>query len=935
MRLLTLCALALLAAACPTSIDPADAGEPGLTGGGSSAGGAPGGGSGAGGATGGGAAGGMGGGSAAVDAGPSAPDTRLTQQPMGVVGPMAPVTFGFDCDVGPCTFECAWDTEAFTACTSPSTRQGFTDGRHDFRVRALRDGLVDASPASARFEVDAVPPVVTFSSTPMNGQPTSRPVDFSTACDSTPCTLECSLDGAPFATCPQPLRLEVGTVGSHTLRVRGTDAAGNVGAAAMHAFTLVFGWRSVAVANATVCAVAGDRTLHCWGGDSSGTLGQGAPPATDGGGEGGGRASPRPLRVGTDSDWDSVHSAERFFCASKTSGATSCWGSNQNGLFGDPAVTQPATFAPTPVAHRFTIFGGSSASACGLDATGALFCWGDGENGVLGDGLLTPHVVATPLRVGTDTWRSVAVGDHVCAVRTDGSLWCFGDNNSGELGLDPMTTPAIAAPSRVGTDTDWAEVDVGSEFTCARKQSGEVFCFGTAANGVLGSGATTDTTTPTRVGSATYRSLSVTTFGACAVTPSNVARCWGQNEAGELGARVPFTATPTPIDVETTTPLWRVIGRRRLRCALTTTDGLECWGDNVSANGGLGRGVTGGQATPLALDGPWSALAVSNAGGCGVSDGGLSCWGRGVHLALADAGVVLPTPMPVSTATGWTAVALTGTATPLLGPQSLNPSPFGHACGLRSGGQLFCWGRNTFGQLGVGTTTPSFTPVAVPPPSGATWSQVAVSEFNTCAIASTGRLYCWGNNMLGQVGVGMASSVAVTSPTAIASPATDWTFVAVHQMRVLARRGNGTLWTWGGGVATPTAVDAATDWEEGQWVSNSWCARKTNGTVSCRLGTQAPAAVVGLTDAVRLARSQNQLCALRASGSISCVNNNGTNWVIVSTLTPAMPLRSWEMATGLACGLGMDDRRWCTGTRARAQLGDGFDERVPAPALTP
>ncbi|MDX2015011.1 MAG: hypothetical protein SFW67_32755 [Myxococcaceae bacterium] len=398
---------------------------------------------------------------------------------------------------------------------------------------------------------------------------------------------------------------------------------------------------------------------------------------------------------------------------------------------------------------------------------------------------------------------------------------------------------------------------------------------------------------------------------------------------------MPFASAPTPIDVEATSPLERVIGRHRLRCALTTNDGLDCWGDNVSSNGGLGRGVTGSQPTPAPLDGPWSALAVSSTGGCGVADGGLSCGGTGSQLPVTDGGVVLPAPAPVSSATDWTTIALTGRSTPRVGPLSLNPSPFGHACGLRSGGQLFCWGRNTLGQLGVGNTTTSFTPVAVPPPAGATWSQVAVTEFATCAIASTGRLYCWGSNAQGQAGVGMASNVVLTSPTAIASTATDWTYVALHQTRVLARRGNGTLWTWGGGVATPTAVDAATDWEEGLWASNLWCARKTNGTVWCRLGTAAPTAVVGLTDAVRMAHSQSQFCALRGNGAISCVNNNGTNWVIVSTLTPATPLRTWELATGLSCGLSMTGERWCAGTRAKAQLGDGFDERVPAPVLAP
>jgi alpha-tubulin suppressor-like RCC1 family protein len=917
MRIIVSSFLVAALAACPAPVEPMPDGGSGggssqmMTGGGSA------------------------GGTAEVDAGqpPVAPETRLTQQPMAPVGPMTPVSFGFDCDVGPCTFECAFDAEPFTTCTTPTTRQGFTDGRHEFRVRASRMGLVDDTPASARFEVDAIPPTVSFALTPMNGQPTSRTVEFITSCDSSPCTLECSLDGAPFSACPFPLRIEGPSPGAHTLRVRGTDAVGNVGMPASHAFTLVFGWRSVAMVDNGVCAIAGDRTLHCWGSDNAGTLGQGPPMMM--GGESSNASSPRPLRVGTDTDWDSIVSGQRFFCARKTSGATSCWGNNTRGLFGDPLPPRTATYTPTPVAHRFSLLSASQDSACGIDDMGALFCWGEGEFGVLGDGNLMPHAINSPQRVGTAVWQSVAVESHVCGVQADGSLWCFGRNNEGEVGLDPMTTPAVALPTRIGMDTDWAEVGVGDEFTCASKQSGEVFCFGRATDGVLGSSLPASTSVPTRVGTGLFRRLAVTTTGACAVTPTSGAVCWGQNEAGELGARVPFASTSAPVPVATTTPLERVLGRRRLRCAVTTNDGLECWGDNVSTNGGLGRGSSGGVTTLTAIDGPYRALAVSNAGGCGVStDGGLSCWGTGVHLGPVDAGVVQTTPTPLGAATDWTSITVTALATPLMGPQSLNPNPFGHACGLRTGGQLFCWGRNTFGQLGQGSTLASFAPVVVPPPSGATWSQVAISEFSTCAIASTGRLYCWGSNAQGQIGLG-TTGMPVTTPTAISNASTDWTSVALHSTRVIARRGNGTLWTWGGLVATPTAVDAATDWEEGLWVSNSWCGRKTSGAVWCKTGSTAASAVVGLTDAIKFARSQTQFCALRMNGSIACFNNTGTNWTIVSTTTPPTTLRSWEQAAGISCGLGLDDRRWCTGTRAKAQLGDGFDERVPAPVLTP
>ncbi|MCH9685242.1 MAG: hypothetical protein K0V04_27650 [Deltaproteobacteria bacterium] len=169
----------------------------------------------------------------------------------------------------------------------------------------------------------------------------------------------------------------------------------------------------------------------------------------------------------------------------------------------------------------------------------------------------------------------------------------------------------------------------------------------------------------------------------------------------------------------------------------------------------------------------------------------------------------------------------------------MNLGPVGHACGLRSDDSLWCWGRNDFGQLGLGTDgEPQTTPMQVP----GSWSAVAAGAVHTCAIATDGTLWCWGRAGEGTLGIGPAAEDAIFStPTAVGT-ADNWIEIAAGSGSC-GRRQDGSLWCWGpnsngqlgqgtvdedAGSNIPLQVGTETDWSEPSIWGDTVCGRRGN-----------------------------------------------------------------------------------------------------------
>lgn len=268
-------------------------------------------------------------------------------------------------------------------------------------------------------------------------------------------------------------------------------------------------------------------------------------------------------------------------------------------------------------------------------------------------------------------------------------------------------------------------------------------------------------------------------------------------------------------------------------CGLSSAGGVQCWGWNTF--GQLGDGTTVDQATSKAVVGLASGVIAVGAGvyhSCALTDAGaVKCWGNNASGQLGDGTVVNRlTPVTVTgLPSGVTALAI--------GAE--------HSCALNSNGAVFCWGKNTSGQLGDGTTIGRNFPGAVLNISGVV--AIAAGVNHTCAIISGGAIRCWGYNFFGQVGDGTTTNkLAATPVSGIARGGTALALGSFHSCAIVI----GAVKCWGNNA-------------NGQLGDGTTVAHITPGAV--------PALVSGVAT---IAVGNDHSCALTAAGGMRCWGAN-------------------------------------------------------------
>jgi len=284
-------------------------------------------------------------------------------------------------------------------------------------------------------------------------------------------------------------------------------------------------WASVSAGDSHTVAVTTTGELWSWGSNSFGRTGLGSTTGN----------TLNPTQVGTATNWASVSAGDSHTVAVTMTGELWAWGNN---LFGRTGLGESSgsTQIPTQVGVA-TNWASASAGewhTVAVTTTGELWAWGNNLN--TGIGTITGDTI-TPIRIGIATnWASVSAGArYTVAVTTTGESWAWGDNTNGQLG--DGTTTRRNVPTLIGAARNWAYAFAGDSHTVAVTTTGELWAWGNNVDGRTGLGMDTgNTLAPTRVGTATnWNSVSAGDSHAVATVENGELWVWGSNANGRLG----------------------------------------------------------------------------------------------------------------------------------------------------------------------------------------------------------------------------------------------------------------------------------------------------------------------------------------------------------------------------------------------------------------
>lgn len=310
----------------------------------------------------------------------------------------------------------------------------------------------------------------------------------------------------------------------------------------------------------------------------------------------------------------------------------------------------------------------------------------------------------------------------------------------------PVTTTTVAPPSSAV-----AQVAAGGFHTCVRTFGGAVRCWGFNQAGQLGDGTQVNRRRPVAVSGLTSGvvELAAAWERTCALMSSGGVKCWGRNASGGVGDGT-TTDRLAPVDVVgLSSGIVQIAGGDQHACALRGSGAVACWGFNAA--GQVGDGTTVDRTSPVDVIGLPPGIRQIAAGGahtCAVTAaGGVKCWGENYWGELGD-GTNVPSSVPVDV------VGLTSGVVRVV-------AGYLHTCALMADGSVRCWGGGGAGQLGNAAALDESVPVAVSALSTQQAQLVSSVVSHNCAIDTVGVARCWGLNSYGQLGTG---AIATADP---------------------------------------------------------------------------------------------------------------------------------------------------------------------------
>ncbi len=438
-----------------------------------------------------------------------------------------------------------------------------------------------------------------------------------------------------------------------------------------------------------------------------------------------------------------------------------------DGLGGECVGEDTGTTSLDPTTNTMSSLDATSPTSLDTSTTQSTTLDGDSDStedtgpacGGVGEACCAGDECETGLECDEGECRScvsvLEAGDrHNCVLRHDGGVVCWGANDLGQLGdsgnpFEPVPVPAIA------TEPDDPIVEISAvRHTCVRSENGNVRCWGDNGANQVDPVVGTPVLPATPATWATPSAHVSAGLSHTCVADATTGTCWGSNAESQLTSAA---VGPGPIVYSHAGYLDLVLGGNH-SCGILVDDTLSCWGSN--SHGQLAQDpatvMVVVDPTIVPLPAAVDAIALGRQHTCALVDSAVQCWGRNDLGQLGDgSGAHQFTPVPVALPIEAGAVVALAAGTH-------------HTCAIDDDGALWCWGSNDNGQLMLepdkgGNDLYTLVPVEIELGEGVV--AVAAGQTHTCVQTDLARILCWGTNTEGQIGDG--TTVFAFEPTQV------------------------------------------------------------------------------------------------------------------------------------------------------------------------
>lgn len=643
-----------------------------------------------------------------------------------------------------------------------------------------------------------------------------------------------------------------------------------------------------------------------------------------------------PVSVVGNKTFTKIATAGGTFLGLDENGYAWTWGLNFNGSAGTNSSASTSSPVSVVGGKKFTKVVGFAGAAAflALDDSSYAWAWGGNGFGLLGDGTIANKSSPVSVLGGRQfvdifiggTWASTPAT--TVAIDGNGALWAWGLNDSGNTG-DGARISRSSPVSVLGL-TNIVKLANGGGNWAALNSSGKVWTWGINNTGQLGDGTTSNRSSPVSI-AGTYSDLITTTagsssvgFGIVALDISGNLWSWGGNTNGELGVNSIFNAS-SPVagpGFDVISPFPKMTSANVKNLGFVQNSSAVAVNVNFETQG--------------------TANSVNNfaAEDVNVTNGSLSNFSGSGSSYSFD---VIPTstgPVTVSIPADVCTDAQSDGNIANTFNYTFYKEKFAQGTFIDKSGNLWAWGRNNSGQLGLGVTNDASAPYLVAGDikfQSNNLSKLYSSDAGwELGIDSSGYAWAWGYNLLGQLGAG--DLINKSSPVSVLGSRKFTKFVK-NGFSCIALDESGYAWGWGSNTYAPLGIGSSA----GLPVSSPssviggkiFTQIAQNGT---RHGNASFATYNSLPGFIALDESGYAWGWGNNRGSSSLGINDSTNF-IVSSPTSVVGGIQFKKIIGTNgsggeeswYGLDLSDYAWAWGRNSLGQLGNGTTTSASSP----